>query len=1205
MLVRAPYTLPLLFVVCCWFRHNAAIPLASHSSSQIQNAFKDKKANSQDNWDSTQSDSSKETETSEENNDEIQNAIKNQNVNVNMNIFDRKDRHRFTRNRNEHHKPNITENILLVTGKETLEQIAKEKESTNCASNKKKNQRYSSSFIGNSTSHSINVDKEFDEVVGNNSKVKRTSSVHEGEDITLCWIELTTIKEDKIVRPPKKLVIREYIISFENSATIPEKYLECKKFEGELTANDPEIGQTALFEVIDEDTMVSRIVNFTSVSHVGNVVVWEHKSVKCGVGPVVSKNIVELSDGSKNPKKRVEIKVSPKMHQLTATKAKEETEEPCTDDYEEEGSEESSTIKSTTEYTAEITTGFAGILPEHDREISSSEETVEQSKIESESEENLSGITKLLETLPDEEIFERTTIFPKIPTTIQEFSEKIDCEENSSDPVCLMQKSASSSEELFPESSSTSEAIVTEVVTETSPITLVDTKMSVPISSREIIAEKEISSEERSEKVTESLSTSKEEEEIVSKLAEKTTPVVFTTGISEESSKVSQSTDKISVDEGSATTLETEMTTSYIVKEDMEEHLKSKEGSGEDFIELTSEELDKISHVLFTSASTAVSEEVTKQDVTTAIPSIEFTEFAKESEKSGMILDKLGGETVSTEGVIKNISTESSEEVYIGGSEESMIFTSEEASLFKVKTTEKEEFITTTISPTKIKSTTSELELCENSEDCASVANSEACDESENCDKTISKSCESEICSEEERETVEERLPSKTTKIKSVIDLSEESTIGSRYTTVANVAATMLTSQENENNSTAINVPTITDTRRSTTTSTPQHKLALKVKVLLEHINENKEKHNLVEVEKQLLLDENPQHHDNPDLLEQLKSLNDSVNMETINALLNCTSLGNLTKDTNFVKKKRSDAADSKSKELEFINSDFENSLSDQTSDYIDFRNENSEYSDSEHEVLSRRRRRRSLDEENLTKQNLYDPTDSVTDPLNISRIQKDYLMKENIQLSATTNNPEEETNNTTYTENEGNVTTAEDEITMPSTKMNISDDIDFSNVTEFHDANLTMEDIRSTTTNKPEEETSIIALEFMENENVTTERNKSTMSLIESINNDTKLEVVRESLPGIQEDVVVGLQHMVSQMAQNQLNSINKSIKEVVKTNLMDVIADPKDSRVHSRRRRATTEELGHWSNERIKEAPMGGNLRTLTEFTLYKVLP
>ncbi|KAL6267704.1 hypothetical protein P5V15_000775 [Pogonomyrmex californicus] len=1204
MLVRAPYTLPLFFVVCCWFRHNAAIPLASHSSSQIQNAFKDKKANSQDNWDSTsQSDSSKETETSEENNDEIQNAIKNQNMNVNMNIFDRKDRHRFTRNRNEHHKPNTTENILLVTGKEALEQIAKEKESTNCASSKKKNQRYSSSFIENSTSRSINVDKEFDEVVGNNSKVKRTSSVHEGEDITLCWIELTTIKEDKVVRPPKKLVIREYIISFENSATIPEKYLECKKFEGELAANDPEIGQTALFEVIDEDTMVSRIVNFTSVSHVGDVVVWEHKSVKCGVGPVVSKNIVELSDGSKNPKKRVEIKVSPKMHQLTATKAEEETEEPCTDDYEEEKSEESSTIKSTTEYTAEITTGFAGILPEHDREISSSEESVsEQSKLESESEENLSGITKLLETLPDEEIFERTTIFPKIPTTIQEFSEKIDCEENSSDPVCLMQKSASSSEELFPESSSTSEAVVTEVVTETSPITLVDTKMSVPI------AEKEISSEERSEEVTESLSTSKEEEEIVSKLAEKTTPVAFTTGISEESSKVSQSTDKVSVDEGSATTLETEMTTSYIVKEDMEEHLKSKEGSGEGFIELTSEELDKISHVLFTSASTAASEEAkqdvttAKQDVTTAIPSIEFTEFAKESEKSGMILDKLGGETVSTEGIIKNISTESSEEVYIGGSEESMTFTSEEASLFKVKTTKEEEFITTTISPTKIKSTTSELELCENSEDCASVANSEACDESGNCDKTITKSCESEICSEEERETVEERLPSKTTKIKSVIDLSEESTIGSRYTTVANVAATMLTSQENENNSTAINVPTITDSRRSTTTSTtPQHKLALKVKVLLEHINENKEKHNLVEVEKQLLLDENPQHHDNPDLLEQLKSLNDSVNMETINALLNCTSLGNLTKDTNFVKKERSGAADSKNEELEFINSDFENSISDQTSDYIDFRNENSEY-DSEHEILSRRRRRRSLDEENLTKQNLYDPTDSVTDPLNISRIQEDYLMKENIQLSTTT---EEETNNTTYTENEGNVTTAEDEITMPSTKMNISDDIDFSNVTEFHDANLTMEDIQSTTTtNKSEEETSIIALD-MENENVTTERNESTTSLIESINNNTKLEVVRESLPGIQEDVVVGLQHMVSQMAQNQLNSINKSIKEVVKTNLMDVIADPKDSRVHSRRRRAATEELGHWSNERIKEAPMGGNLRTLTEFTLYKVFP
>jgi len=96
-----------------------------------------------------------------------------------------------------------------------------------------------------------------------------------------------------------------------------------------LTADDPDIGKTALFEVIDEDTMVSRIVNFTSVSHVGNIITWEHKKVKCGVGPVVNKNIVKLNDGSKIPKKRVEIKISPKMHQLTATT----TEEECTQKY--------------------------------------------------------------------------------------------------------------------------------------------------------------------------------------------------------------------------------------------------------------------------------------------------------------------------------------------------------------------------------------------------------------------------------------------------------------------------------------------------------------------------------------------------------------------------------------------------------------------------------------------------------------------------------------------------------------------------------------------------------------------------------------------------------------------------------------------------------------------------------------------------------
>jgi len=197
--------------------------------------------------------------------------------------------------------------------------------------------------------------------------------------------------------------------------------------------------------------------------------------------------------------------------------------------------------------------------------------------------------------------------------------------------------------------------------------------------------------------------------------------------------------------------------------------------------------------------------------------------------------------------------------------------------------------------------------------------------------------------------------------------------------------------------------------------------------------------------------------------------------------------------------------------------------------------------------------------------------------------------------------------NRKSKTENERNITKKEDQSTMPSTTINISDDIDLSNTSEFHDANLTKENIQLiTTTYKPEEETSSAV--YIESEkNTINERNESavpSITITENISNETKMEVMRETLPGIQEDVIVGLQHMMSQLAQNNLTSIN-NIKEIVKTNLLDILADPKDSRVHSRRRRAAMEEVGHWSNERIKEAPMGGNLRSFTEFTLYKVLP
>ncbi|XP_036140454.1 uncharacterized protein LOC105834531 [Monomorium pharaonis] len=1221
--LRAPCIFLLIFTVSCLFRYNAAVPLASHSSHQIQNAFKNKETDSQSDWDSTlNSRSTREVEASDatsddddedddendedDDNDEIQNTIRNvnQNWNINRNIFDRRKHPRIKQNYDKRHKQNTTEGRMTVKEQETLEEIVQE-EVTNCASKNKKNQRYSSSFLVNTTGHLLTVDKEFHDVVGNNSKVKKSSSVHDGEDITLCWIETTTIKEDKTMQPPKRLVIREYTISFENSATIPERYLECKRFEGELMANDPDVGKTALFEVIDEDTMVSRIVNFTSVSHVGDIIIWQHKKVKCGVGPVVSKNIIELTDDSKNPKKRVEIKVSPKINQLMAVTTE---QEPCTE--------------STTTYTTGLpceSTGTCETMTSPS--ISTKDEKEIVSKTESESKEDYSLITDT-KLLPAEEESGKSTISSKILTTTEEPREKIVCDENSSDPACLIQiHGTSSSEELFPELITSTEASTTEAVTSAEISSISDTE----ITTKEEISHPSI--EERSKETTSFLS--EEKTEISNLVTQKTT--AFATDVSTESSEeyVPQSTneasvEKISTEESNIISLETKSSSAI---EDAEEYSKFEEGS-ESSIELTSEELSKISEIVSSSSEYVTSEEVDiKPVVTSALPpTVGYTEFTQ--------LDKLSERPISTESVTGTIIAESSptsEQVSSEESKESTTSTVEGTSTRVRSKTEKDEFISTimtkTISPTMIKSTiflpvtSSKTDYsCENSEECAGLG---SCDESGHCGETTTK-CDSEICSEEEVTESQSKFddispPIKTPPLVVDLQLPEKSTmIEDQHTTV-----TMgINSQESET-WTAINIPITSDARRSTTTSTPQHKLTLKVKVLVEHINENKEKQNLVEVEKQLSLDENVERHDIPNLLEQLKSLNDSVNMETISALLNCTSLGNLTRDANFINKKLDNAIKSTDgdADMEFANSKPEDSMSEQ------FISDSSEYQDrlpEYQEVPPRRRRRRSLDDEienlnRLVKRDL-NSTDSMIDSSNISKSLHTELTTDNLQFSATTIYSDEETINTeskrnvTRTgENEQNVT--RDESMMFSTLMSVIDD-DLSNTSESHNINLTKDNIQLTTinkpelttnkleamTNKPEEE--INNAGYIENENNTTnERNESTMPLInETISSETRMKVMQETLPDIQKDVMDGLQHMISKLTQNVSLASAIKVREAIRKSLLDILADPKDKKV--RRKRAATEEVGHWSNERIKKTPMGGNLRSVTEFTLYKVL-
>ncbi|XP_012268250.2 mucin-22-like [Athalia rosae] len=202
----------------------------------------------------------------------------------------------------------------------------------NCTETHGENRTYSSSFTANGTLRALGLKD--DMKVAGEVATKQTSSIHFGEDITLCWIETTTIKEDRNVQPPQRFVIREYTISFENSATIPERYLECVKVEGEIDGkSDGDVPRSKIFEVMDENTRHSRLVNFTTVRHTKHFTVWQHRRVRCGVGPVVTKNVVEWAHkGSENPKKRVEIKVSPKIHRLRVGS---EEVEPCPKDVDE------------------------------------------------------------------------------------------------------------------------------------------------------------------------------------------------------------------------------------------------------------------------------------------------------------------------------------------------------------------------------------------------------------------------------------------------------------------------------------------------------------------------------------------------------------------------------------------------------------------------------------------------------------------------------------------------------------------------------------------------------------------------------------------------------------------------------------------------------------------------------------------------------
>lgn len=177
-----------------------------------------------------------------------------------------------------------------------------EEKTANCPNSKNKN-HITKIFAGNISSLPFEDDLKgrFD------PDSSKSTKVYVGEDVTVCWTEITTIKENSLLASPNRQVIREYAISFENSATIPDEYIECSKMEGEIS-DDSRICDSKFSSIIDQDTRKSRLINTTTRSREGDLDVTQIKVIKCGVGSLVTREVFKIG---KNESKRIEIKVSP------------------------------------------------------------------------------------------------------------------------------------------------------------------------------------------------------------------------------------------------------------------------------------------------------------------------------------------------------------------------------------------------------------------------------------------------------------------------------------------------------------------------------------------------------------------------------------------------------------------------------------------------------------------------------------------------------------------------------------------------------------------------------------------------------------------------------------------------------------------------------------------------------------------------------
>uniref|UniRef100_A0A0C9RAB4 PriB protein n=1 Tax=Fopius arisanus TaxID=64838 RepID=A0A0C9RAB4_9HYME len=128
--------------------------------------------------------------------------------------------------------------------------------------------------------------------LSSNSSVqpKYTASVRSKNNLTLCWIETITIKEDNATSPAMRLVLREYTITLENSVSIPEDLLEYSRLEGEVHPVTKEKAMNTPFqEFFSNETQRSQVTKLKKITQEGNFMVTEEKTMRCGTGSFITK----------------------------------------------------------------------------------------------------------------------------------------------------------------------------------------------------------------------------------------------------------------------------------------------------------------------------------------------------------------------------------------------------------------------------------------------------------------------------------------------------------------------------------------------------------------------------------------------------------------------------------------------------------------------------------------------------------------------------------------------------------------------------------------------------------------------------------------------------------------------------------------------------------------------------------------------------